>query len=158
MQLLKRHRDVHFRDVAADVAPISVAVVVLYGIITGAIVNADGSKGDATEHASVRAYPNAIVSATDSDSGITVSVDRDGMSVTARSATGTVLWHGDVLKKTGRPSVGCPVVRYIKITAHGGVLLVIGKHRFIEADLRAERSSCWVKIEDLANLRTRFGP
>lgn len=114
------------------------AVVVVYAIMIGshgAIANADDSPGGATEHASVRAYPNAIMSATDPGSGITVSIDRDGTSVTARSATGTVLWHADVLKETGWPSVGFPVVRYIEVTAHGGVLLVIGKHRFIEADL-----------------------
>jgi hypothetical protein len=120
----------------------AVAVAILYAVLNdggGVIVNGDDSKRGATEHASVRAYPDAIVSATDPSSGITVTVDRDGTSVTARSSAGAALWHVDVLKETGRPSEGFPVVRRIEITGHGDVSLVIGKHRFVEADLKSGR-------------------
>jgi len=117
-----------------------VTFAIVYGILNGSgggFVQAGDSKQGATEHASVRAYPDAIVSATDPSSGITVSVDQDGTSVTARTSAGTVLWRADVLKETGRPSVGFPVVRRIDITAHGSISLVIGKHRFVEADLKS---------------------
>jgi methyl coenzyme M reductase beta subunit len=118
---------------------VGVAIAILYGVTNyngGAIVQANDSKRTASGHASIHAYPDAIISATDAASGITVSVDRDGASVTARSSAGAILWHADVLKETGRPSVGFPVVRRIDITARGTASLVVGKHRFVEVDLK----------------------
>ena len=117
----------------------AVAVAILYGITSdtgGAVVQADDSKRGAAEHASMRAYPEAVVSATDGGSGITISVESDGTSVTARGADGAVLWHADVLKETGKPSEGFPVVRRVEIT-RGAVSLVVGKHRYVEADLKS---------------------
>jgi hypothetical protein len=60
------------------------AVLVVYGIMNGshgAIANADDSLGGATRHASVRAYPNAIVLATDPGSGVTVSQPTSGNNI-----------------------------------------------------------------------------
>lgn len=90
-----------------------------------------------SQHASVLAYPDAIVTATDPASRITISVDTDGRSVSARSSDGAVLWRVDVLKETGKPSEGFPVVRRIEFTKQGKVLLIIGKHRAVEADLKS---------------------
>lgn len=114
---------------------VGVAVATLYGVTNyngGVTVQADDSK-----HASIIAYPDAIVSATDAASGITVSVDHDGKTVNAHSSAGSVLWRADVLKETGRPSEGFPVVRRVEFTKQGTVLLIVGKHRAVEADLKS---------------------
>jgi hypothetical protein len=114
---------------------VGIAIAVLYGVTNyngGVIVQAKDS-----QHASIKAYPDAIVSATDAASGITVSVDRDGKTVSAHNSSGAVLWHVDVLKETGSPSVGFPVVRRVEFTKQGMVLLIVGKHRAVEADLKS---------------------
>jgi hypothetical protein len=114
---------------------VGIAIAALYGVTNyngGVIVQAKDS-----QHASIKAYPDAIVSATDAASGITVSVDRDGKTVSAHSSAGAVLWHVDVLKETGSPSVGFAVVRRVDITPRGTVSLVVGKHRYVEANLKS---------------------
>jgi hypothetical protein len=87
-------------------------------------------------HASLSAYPDAVITATDDASGITVSVEADGKTLTARDAAGTILWQADVLARTGPPSTGFPVVRRIDIAAGGKLTLVVGKQRVVEADLK----------------------
>jgi hypothetical protein len=114
---------------------VGIAMAILYGVTNyngGVIVQANDS-----QHASKKAYPEAIVSATDAASGITVSVDQDGTTVSAHNSAGGVLWRADVLKETGRPSEGFPVVRRVEFTKQGRVLLIIGKHRAVEADLKS---------------------
>jgi hypothetical protein len=120
----------------------ALAVAIACGVVNqsgGAIVQADETNKGAGGHASLRAYKDAVVSATDPGSGITVSVDPDGAAVTARDRGGTVLWHADVLKVTGRPSEGFAVVRRVEIGAAGTVELVVGKHLYVEADLKSGR-------------------
>jgi hypothetical protein len=118
---------------------VGVAIVILCGVTNdngGAIVQAKNPNRP-SQHASIQAYPDAIVSATDAASGITVSVDRDGKTVSARNSAGTVLWQADVLKETGLPSTGFPVVRRIDIGQQGAASLIIGKHRAVEVDLQS---------------------
>lgn len=122
-----------------SIKPWMILISIFYGVLNysgGVIVQADDSKRP-SQHASIHAYPDAIVSATDAASGITVSVDPDGRTVSARSSAGAVLWRADVLKETGRPSEGFPVVRRIEFTKQGMVLLIVGKHRAVEADLNS---------------------
>lgn len=119
---------------------ISAAGAVLCAVASfdgGLIVQAKDTKGGASAHASLRAYPEAVVSVTDPASGITVSVDPNGTALTARSKSGGVLWRADVLQETGKPSVGFPVVRRLDATDRGAVSVVVGKHRFVEADLNS---------------------
>jgi hypothetical protein len=87
------------------------------------------------EHASAKVYPDAVLAVTEPKSGVHVSVDPDGSGVTAVDRKGAVLWHVDAIAQTGRPTEGFPVVRHLSITPAGAVGMVIGKHRFIEADL-----------------------
>jgi hypothetical protein len=87
-------------------------------------------------HASLSAYPDAVIAATDAASGITVSVEPDGTTLSARDAAGAVLWRADVLASAGRPSTGFPVIRRVNIAAGGKLTLVVGKQRVVEADLK----------------------
>jgi hypothetical protein len=92
-------------------------------------------KLEASGHASLRAYPDAVLSVTDRPSGLTVTVDADGSGLTATNAAGAVVWHKDVIGETGAPATGSPVIRQVSITTPGTVSLVIGKHRYVDADL-----------------------
>src|SRR5262245_346507 len=85
-------------------------------------------------HKSLHFYPEAVVTASDPGSGIVVSVDPDGTGLTARDASGAVLWHADVLKQTGSPYSGFPVVRRVGIVHGTTVSIVVGKSRTVEAD------------------------
>ena len=114
------------------------AVAILCGLTNGGItVQAKDPPRPATNHASVQAYPEAVVSATDAASGITVSVEPDGSVLTARNAAGAVLWQADVVKQTGKPAEGTAVVRHVAPTGRGTVSLVVGKNRVVEADLKS---------------------
>jgi hypothetical protein len=116
---------------------VALAGAMLFSLANGGNIVQAKDPPDGTRHASLQAYPDATVSATDTASGITVSVGPDGSTLTARDAAGAVLWHADVLKQTGKPSAGFPVVRNVMITAHGTVSLIIGKNRVVEADLKS---------------------
>jgi hypothetical protein len=113
---------------------ILIAITFFFAGHGGSVVQSK-DRNTGSHHESLRAYPEAVVSATDAASGITVSVDPDGKFVSAKDQAGTVLWREDVLEKTGRPSEGAPVVRYVAIMGGGKVSLVVGKHRYVEADL-----------------------
>jgi hypothetical protein len=101
--------------------------------IGGRPVQADQSS---SKHASLVAYPQAVLSATDPQSGITVSVEPDGRSVAATDGSGKLLWRTDVIAELGAPYEGEPVVRHVTITPKGVASLVLGKSRSVEADLR----------------------
>jgi len=119
------------------VANLTVALAVAFSALDqngGFAVQAKDSGPE--QHASLQAYPDAIVSATDPASGITVSVEHDGKTIIARGADGPVLWRVNVLEQTGKPAVGFAVVRRIDISNSGAAVLTVGKHRVIEADLK----------------------
>lgn len=113
------------------------AAALLCGLIHGGnAVRAKDPTADAGRHASTAAYPEAVLSATDVASGITVSVEPNGTTLTARDAAGTVLWQADALKQAGKPSTGFPVVRRVDVAENGKVTLVVGKQRVVEVDLK----------------------
>lgn len=103
----------------------------------GILVQAKDPPRGGADHASLRAYPNAVVSVTDTASGISVTVEPGGSLLTARDAQGAVLWQADVLQATGKPSEGFPVVRHLAVSGGGMLSIVVGKNRYVEADLRS---------------------
>lgn len=94
----------------------------------------DVAAAQSDNHASLKAYPEAVLSATDAQSGIKVAVEPDGTSLTATDKSGRVIWKADVVKEVGAPPVGEPVVRHVSIKGQT-VTLVLGKHRVAEATL-----------------------
>ncbi len=114
------------------------AITMFFGLVNGlgAIAMQSQEASNAPLHASIRAYPDAVVSATDATTGITVSIDSDGTSVVAHDATGAELWRRDVLQETGRPYEGFPVVRHVANIEGGKFSVVVGKHRYVEGDIR----------------------
>ena len=100
-------------------------------------VQAKDLKQNAGDHASLRSYPDAVLSVTVAASGVVVTVAANGTTLVAKNAAGDVLWRADVLKLTGTPSTGFPVVRNLSISDRGSVSIVVGKHRYVEADLKS---------------------
>ncbi len=101
-------------------------------------VLADGAVAPAqtnAPHASLAAYPNAVISVTDGPTGITVSVEPNGRELKAMSKDGTVLWKADLIKQWGKPKVGSPVIRYLAL-GNGKVSVTIGKHMNGDVDLK----------------------
>ena len=97
--------------------------------------------GPASEHASLAAYPGAVVTAEDQDSNTTVTVEADGRTVTARDAQGQELLRVDMLEKCGTPAVGNPVVRNVSLE-QGKIHVVMGKHTFAVIDLESKSVEC----------------
>jgi hypothetical protein len=79
-----------------------IVVTIVFVVYGGSVVQSQ-DRNTEPRHASLRAYPEAVVSATDAASGITVAVEPDGKFVSAKNRVGTVLWRENVLEKTGRP-------------------------------------------------------
>jgi hypothetical protein len=95
----------------------------------------------AKEHASLSAYPNAVVTAMDEGSKTKVTVEPDGRVVTAHDAQGQELFRADVIAECGVPAVGNPVVRHVSLEG-GKVQVVMGKHSFASIDLASKSVEC----------------
>ena len=98
-----------------------------------------------SNHASLRAYPEAIISTKDSKTGITVHVDHDGRHVMGVSESGEALWRTEVVGENYSCTAGSPVVRYLQIegdkvsvtfckSSYGEIELKTGKFHFLGQD------------------------
>ena len=109
-------------------------VLLLLNAVTGGVDVVAAQADNPASHASIKAYPEAVISATDPQTGIKVTVDPDGVGLTATDRSGRVLWKTDVVKEIGAPPVGEPVMRHVSIK-RGVVTIILGKHRVAEAGL-----------------------
>ena len=115
-----------------------VAVLAFHLSLAGGDVRNGGYEAMETsgkKHVSQDAYPDAVLSATDSVSGATLSVDPNGTSLTARGRDGKVLWTVDIVRKAGKPATGEAVIRLVQVTGPGKALVVVGKGQSIEVDI-----------------------
>jgi hypothetical protein len=87
------------------------------------------------EHASLKYYPDAVLSATDEATGVTLSVEPDGRTLAARDRSGKTLWQTDVLAAAGKPGTGFPVIRSVAID-DGRASLIVGKTMTVGVDLK----------------------
>jgi hypothetical protein len=86
-------------------------------------------------YASLMDYPNAVLSATDAATGITVMVEPNGQELMAVNKDGVGLWQVDLLKKWGNPHKGSAVIRHLAIR-EGRVDVTIGKSMGGTVDLK----------------------
>jgi hypothetical protein len=116
----------------------SFAILVFTAAHGGTVVQAHDAdkRSPKSGHASSQAYPDAVLSATDKASGITVAVDPNGTGLTATDKAGQVLWKTDVVRELGAPKVGAAVIRRVTIGSKGVAELVLGKHMAAAANLR----------------------
>ena len=89
----------------------------------------------AADHASLRAYPEATLSARDAATGIAVRVDNDGRHVLARSQSDEPLWRTQVIDQGFSCVAGSPVIRHLAIDA-GRVTVTFCKSSYGEIDLK----------------------
>ena len=82
----------------------------------------------------LRAPAPARPAITDAASGITVTVQDDGCTITARDKDGKVVWDCDVIKTANIPIRGAASVRDLQLK-NGKLTAVFGKHSFADFDL-----------------------
>ena len=90
-------------------------------------------------HASLVAYPNAVIVTNDVATGITIAVEPNGHELKATAKDGTVLWKVDVLKAWGRPAMGSAVIRHLAIRGEK-IQVTVGKHMGGEVDLKTGKA------------------
>ena len=92
-------------------------------------------------HASLAAYPDAVISCSDTSSGASFEVEPDGRTLVAKGGDGSELFKGDVIAQCGSPAVGSPVVRNIAVNA-SSLEITFGKHSYATLDLKSRALSC----------------
>lgn len=97
--------------------------------------------GTNTVHASLIAYSNAVVTAADAETGITVTVEPNGRELKATGKDGSDLWKVDVVKAWGNPANpgGKPVIRHLAIR-DGKVDVTVGKAMGGTVDLKTGKA------------------
>lgn len=67
-------------------------------------------------HASLAAYPNAVISLKDAKTGMTFYVESDGRRLVALDRNGELVWGVDVMDEANfKPHLGEPVVRHLRL-------------------------------------------
>jgi hypothetical protein len=94
-----------------------------------------------TAHASLAAYPGAVISCTDAASGTTFEVAPDGRTLLAKNADGQETLRVDVIEKCGSPAVGAPVIRHLAVTGTS-LGITFGKHSAASVDLKSMTLTC----------------
>ena len=79
-------------------------------------------------HASVAAYPQAVISLKDPKTGMVFYVESNGRRLVAFAEDGEVAWSLDVLAEAQiMPVQGVPVIRHLRLQ-HGELRVTCGKH------------------------------
>ena len=85
-------------------------------------------KKASTAHASLAAYPQAVISLKDPKSGMVFYVESNGRRLVAFAKDGAVAWSVDVLAEAQiMPAQGVPVIRHLRLQ-HGELRVTCGKH------------------------------
>jgi len=91
-------------------------------------------------HASIAAYPNAVISARDPGSGMTFYVESDGRRLVALAADGSLAWGLDLFQEVDlRSAVGEPVIRHLRVVG-GSLWATCGKSNSVRIDPRTGRA------------------
>ena len=78
-------------------------------------------------HASLAAYPNAVIALNDAQTGMLFYVEGDGQTLVAFDKAGAVAWRINVLQQTGvKPALGQPVLRHLALR-DGALWVTFGK-------------------------------
>lgn len=115
-----------WRAIAAIALPLAAGIGGMGGLTV--------ANSNAGEHASLEPYPDAVLSATDAASGITLSVEPNGTVLSAERA-GKPLWTVDIIQAAGKPATGFPVIRLVEMDRPGFATVVVGKSRTVDVEL-----------------------
>ena len=102
-----------------------------------ATANADSQAAIAKSHASLKAYPNAVITLKDPKTETIFYVESNGRRLVAFKKDGTIVWTVDVLETTKvTPKTGQPVIRHLNL-AKDQLQVVFGKHDFAEVQINS---------------------
>jgi hypothetical protein len=91
-------------------------------------------------HASLAAYPNAVISIRDPESGMTFYVESDGRRLVALDRDGVIAWGLDLFDEARfTPYLGAPVIRHLRVEG-GWLWATCGKKDFARIDIRDGRA------------------
>lgn len=108
---------------------------------TNRVASASGTHTNHVQHASLKAYPNALVSLKDPKSGIIVIVESNGRRLLATTDAGKYLWSVDIIDACGTPETGQPVIRHLAISGDT-IAVTFGRHSFAKVKLTAGEITC----------------
>jgi hypothetical protein len=122
--------------------------VPLWGLILLSIAARFGAAGDSGKpakaprfaHSSLAAYPDAVVSSRDPETGMVFYVESDGRRLVALQRDGALAWGIDVIDEAHvKAALGQPVVRHLLV--NGGFLwATIGKGDSVRIELPTGRA------------------
>jgi len=113
------------------------AVVAVVGFlqVTSALEKDLPVKGPA-KHASIEAYPTAVISLKDKASGSLFYVESNGRQLVAFDSDGTIAWSIDVFDAAKiNPARGTPVIRDLRIV-DGALSVTCARSHFVIVDLK----------------------
>ncbi|MBS0262262.1 MAG: hypothetical protein JSS02_09955 [Planctomycetes bacterium] len=97
-------------------------------------------KEDAAAHASLAAYPQAVISVKDPKTSMIFYVESNGRRVVAFDQDAAVVWSVDVLAKaTIKPAQGQPVIRHLRLQ-EGELWITCGKHDHAKVDIKTGKT------------------
>src|SRR6185369_16747541 len=104
--------------------------LVVVPIAWAATENANAPAAIAESHASLKAYPNAVITLKDPKTENIFYVESNGRRLVAFKKDGAIFWSVDLLKATKvTPKTGQPVIRHINLS-EDKLQVVFGKHDF----------------------------
>ncbi len=105
-----------------------------FGILAAAPPEEETGEPRVEVHASLAAYPQAIVSFKVPDTGALYYVETNGRRLVAFDKEGAVAWSVDILGETKMPSVrGTPVIRHLR-QHRGSLRVTCGRSHEVEVD------------------------
>jgi hypothetical protein len=115
-------------------------VLFVVPIAWAATVNADTPTDIAKSHASLKAYPNAVITVKDPKTENIFYVESNGRRLVAFKKDGTIIWSVDLLEATKvAPKSGQPVIRQLKLS-EDLLQVVFGKHDFAEVQINSGKT------------------
>lgn len=94
----------------------------------------------AADHASIQAYPQAVVCVKDKESEMLFYVESNGRRLVAFEKDGTVAWSVDVLTEAQiKPARGAPVIRDMKLI-DGELAVTCGRSNYAKVELKTGKT------------------
>jgi hypothetical protein len=109
-------------------------------IACAATENADAPAAIAKSHASLKTYPNAVITLKDPKTENIFYVESNGRRLVAFKKDGTIIWSVDLLEATKvTPKSGQPVIRHLKLSKDQ-LQVVFGNHDFAEVQINSGKT------------------
>lgn len=120
------------KSIALYGAGVLMAFAIVFPMVLAANENTDARAAVAKSHASLNAYPNAVITLRDPKTKNLFYVESNGRRLVAFREDGTVMWSVDVLNAIKvTPKLGQPVIRDLRLD-QDRLLVTFAKHDHAE--------------------------